>query len=186
VLRLTIQADERFVLGFDNVLDLLAKTAAIHVTQPHGERTVDLVAIAGADAAHRGADVLAARAALVERAVLGNVPGKNHVGPIAEHQVVADLDAAGREIVDLLEDAGRIEHHAAGHHALHARRKNAAGDQRKLVSLAAGDDGMPGVAAALVADDDLVLVGQQIDEFAFGFIPPLQTDNASNRHGART
>ena len=53
--------------------------------------------------------------------VFGDVPGKDHVGPIAEHQVAADLDAAGHQAVDLLQDAGRVEHHAAGDDALHAR-----------------------------------------------------------------
>jgi hypothetical protein len=41
---------------------------------------------------------------------------------------------------------------------------------------------MPGIGAALIADDDVVLLGEQIDNFAFGFIAPLQTNNARGRH----
>ena len=104
------------------------------------------------------------------------------MGPVADHQVVADLDAAGDQAVDFLQDAGRVEHHAAGDDALHLRAEDAAGDQRELVGLAAGDDGMAGVAAALVADDDIVLVGQQVDDLALGLVAPLQTDHASNAH----
>ncbi len=174
-------ASERF-LAVDDVLDPLRKIVAIQVAQPHGERAADLVAVAGADAAHRGADVLAAGAALVERFVFGDVPGKDHVRPIADQQVLADLDAAGQQAVDLLQDAGRVEHHAAGDDALHAGSQDAAGNQRQLVGLAVADDGMAGVAAPLVADDDIVLFGQQVDEFAFGFVSPLQTDHASHRH----
>ena len=39
---------------------------------------------------------------------------------------------------------------------------------------------MAGVAAPLIADDDVVLFGEQIDEFSFGLVSPLQTDDASN------
>ena len=86
------------------------------------------------------------------------------------------------QAVDLLQDAGRVEHHAAGDDALHLGAEDAAGDQRQLVGLAAGDDGMAGVAAPLIADDDVVLVGQQVDELALGLVAPLQTDHASNTH----
>ena len=60
--------------------------------------------------------------------------------------------------------------------------EDAAGNQRQLVGLAAGDDRVAGVAAPLVADDDVVLVGQQVDELALGLVAPLQTDHASNAH----
>ena len=92
--------------------------------------------------------------------------------------------AAGRELVELLDHAGRIEHHAAGDDARHAGRQNAAGQQRKLVDLVADDDRVPGVRAALIANDEVVLAGQQVDDLALGFVAPLQTDNASSRHGS--
>ncbi len=63
-----------------------------------------------------------------------------------------------------------------------AGRENAAGQQRELVDLVADDDGMPGVRAALVADDEVVLTGQEVDDLALGFVAPLQTDNASAGH----
>ena len=40
---------------------------------------------------------------------------------------------------------------------------------------------MAGVGPALVADDHIMLLGQQVDELAFGLVAPLQTDNASAR-----
>ena len=120
--------------------------------------------------------------ARVQRAIFGDVPGKDHVGPIAEHQVVADLDAARAPGRRSPADAGRVEHHAAGDDALHAGREDAAGNERELVGLAAGDDGVAGVGAALIADDDVVLAGQQVDDLALGLVAPLQTDHASTRH----
>jgi hypothetical protein len=43
-----------------------------------------------------------------------------------------------------------------------------------------------GVGAALIADDDLVVFGEDVDELAFGFVTPLQTDNACAGHGKRS
>ena len=43
-------------------------------------------------------------------------------------------------------------------------------------------DRVTGIAAALVADDDFVFVGEQVDELALGFVAPLQTDDAGNAH----
>ena len=41
---------------------------------------------------------------------------------------------------------------------------------------------MPGVGAALVADDDVVLLGEQVDDFAFGLVAPLQSNDTGARH----
>ncbi len=176
------QRPHGLILGRGNVFQLLAEIRAIEIAHAHGERTRNLVAIARTDAAHRGADVLAARSALVQDGVFGHVPGKDHVRPIAEHQVVGHLDAASVQAVYFLQDAGRIDHHAAGDDALHLGAQDAAGNERQFVGLAAGDYRVPGVAAALIADDDFVFIGQQIDELAFGFVAPLQADHARNWH----
>src|SRR6266404_8028359 len=41
---------------------------------------------------------------------------------------------------------------------------------------------MASVGAAVVADDEIVLIGEQIDDFALGLIAPLQSDDTSGRH----
>src|SRR4029079_14855550 len=71
---------------------------------------------------------------------------------------------------------------AAGDHRLDARRKNAAGNQREFIRLPLRNDGVPGIGAALVADNDVVLLSQQIDELALGFVAPLQTNDTSSGH----
>jgi ABC-type polar amino acid transport system ATPase subunit len=40
---------------------------------------------------------------------------------------------------------------------------------------------MPGIRPALIADDHVMLLGEQINEFSFCLVSPLQTDNASTR-----
>ena len=41
------------------------------------------------------------------------------------------------------------------------------------------DDGMPGVAAALISDDNIVLLRQQVDHTAFTLVSPVYTDNCT-------
>ena len=57
------------------------------------------------------------------------------------------------------------------------------GKQRELVDLVAHDDRVAGVRPALVANDEIVLARESVDDFALGFVAPLQTDNASAGHG---
>ena len=42
--------------------------------------------------------------------------------------------------------------------------------------LAIDDDGVAGVVAAGVADDDLRLLGEHVNDFAFAFVAPLGAD----------
>ena len=102
-----------------------------------------------------------------------------------EHQVLVDRNAAAEQAVDLLQDAGRVDHDSAGDDALHAWGEDAAGNERQFVGLTIADDGMAGIAAPLIADDDVVLFGQDVDELAFGFVAPLQTDDASNTQSSQ-
>ena len=65
------------------------------------------------------------------------------------------------------------------------RPQHAGRQQRQLEGLAAADDGVAGVGAAVVADDEIVLVGEQIDDLALGLVAPLQADDtgAGGGHG---
>jgi hypothetical protein len=76
------KAMEDLVLHVDDRLDARAEIGPVHVAQPDGQRPADLVAVARADAAQRGADRLAAGALLVQQAVFLEVPGEDHMGPI--------------------------------------------------------------------------------------------------------
>ena len=54
--------------------------------------------------------------------------------------------------------------------------QNAGRDQVQDIFLFADENRVPGVVAALGADDDVRLFGQDIDNFAFAFIAPLGAD----------
>ena len=51
------------------------------------------------------------------------------------------------------------------------------GSSENLKVLPLADDGVAGVGAAVVADDEVVLVGEQIDDLALGLVAPLQADD---------
>jgi len=105
------------------------------------------------------------------------------VGPVAEHQLAVDPHAAGLEAVDLADRVGRVEDDAAGDDAGDVVTQDAAGDQRQFPGLAVGDDRVAGVGPAGVADHDVVVLGEDVDEFAFGLVAPLQTDDTGAGHG---
>ena len=44
------------------------------------------------------------------------------------------------------------------------------------------NDGVAGVVAALAADDDVGLLGQNVDDLAFAFVAPLGADQNCVRH----
>ena len=52
----------------------------------------------------------------------------------------------------------------------------------KLINILASNHCVPGIRTPLVADDDIVLGSEQIDQFPFGFISPLESDYASCWH----
>ena len=80
-----------------------------------------------------------------------------------------------RKACGIEDDSGGDDGHDFG-------MQDAGGQQRQLVGVAVEDDRVPGVVAALIADDDVVLVGQQIDDFPLGFVTPLQTDHRGGGH----
>ena len=88
---------------------------------------------------------------LLSSPIFGDVPGKNHVGPVAQHQVLVDRHASCEQAVDLLQNAGRVEHDSASHHALHARGEDAARNERQFIGLPIADNGVSGVAPPLIA-----------------------------------
>ena len=174
---------EQPVLEIDDVGHLGGKVVPVEITQADRQRAAHLVAVARPDAPAGRADRLATRQAAVEDPILGDVPGEDDVRPVAELELAVDPHAPRLEAVDLLDDARGIEHDAAGDDAGDSVTEDAAGDQRQFPGLAAGDHGVAGVRAALVADDDLVVLGEDVDEFALGLVAPLQTDDTGAGHG---
>ena len=61
--------------------------------------------------------------------------------------------------------------------------QHAARHELQGVPLAADDDGVPGVVAALVAHHVRVLLGEQVDDLRLALVTPLGADDDGDGHG---
>ena len=137
-----------------------------------------LVGVGRADAAAGGADGVALGAGFAS-AILGLVVGHDHVRLVADAEVVGgDGEALGDELVDLGEEGFGVEDDAVADEVHDARAEDADGEQVGGVLLAVDANGVAGVGAAAVADDDLGLLGEEINDLALAFIAPLEAENA--------
>ena len=138
-----------------------------------------LVGVHRADAAARGAELL-----VRETVLFKNV--HHLVVRHADGGAVADLQMLGRDRHALLADVRdfvcemlKIEHHAGAEDVHRAGAQNAGRQQIENEFAALVHDGVTGVVAALIADNDLMLGGEKIDHAAFSLVAPVDSDNSS-------
>ena len=135
-----------------------------------------LVLVGGADAAPGRADGIRALGFLarpIERYVRGENEGtgRAHAQPLEHRHALID------EHLRLFEQRLEREHDAVADQTLHVCVQDAGRDERENGFLAADDQRMPGVVAALEARDRVRLIGEQIDDFALALVAPLQADH---------
>jgi hypothetical protein len=139
------------------------------------------VFVGRADAAHGGADGGSAPRCF-DRAVERHVVGKNQMRAVADQQVpVRHLDGLRAQPVHLFQQGARGHHHAVADHTGFARVRDAGGNQMQdellIFPIAADDDGMAGVMAALIPRDNVEVRCDQVNDLAFAFVAPLRTDD---------
>ena len=125
---------------------------------------------------------MACSAACLVEAFLFHVVGEDDVGVVADDEVAADGDAGRAEVGDLFEEARRVDDDAVADDGRHVGAEDAGRQQGELEGAVAVDDGVAGVGAAVVADHEVVLVGEQIDDLALGLVAPLQADDTGAGH----
>ncbi len=155
----------------------------VQVAHPYAVNPPDLVAIARPDPATGRAQVVGRRRRLLGQPLLVEVIRKDHVRPVADVQPLADLHPLRREGLDLLEDRGGVDHHPVADDAIDPRPEDAGRQERELVRDPVGDNRVPRVRPALVPDDRVVLVAQQIHDLSLGFVTPLKPHHACRSHG---
>ena len=115
----------------------------------------------------------------IERAVEGEDDG----GTLRDLQILRrDADAVRTEIVDLAAQVFQIDDDAVAEHIHNALGENAGRDemQGKLAVLI--DDGMAGVVAALIANDNIIILCDEVDHAALAFIAPVDADDCTIAH----
>jgi probable phosphoglycerate mutase len=168
------------VLLFEDDLELLPEDLGVEqVLDPQADAG-RLVGVGRADTPLGGAQAVLAQLALGEAVELG-VVRHDQVGVAADLEPGA-VDAAGLEPVDLGHQHGGVDHHPVADHRSDPRVKNAAGHELQGEGFLADDDGVAGVVAALVADHDLHLLGEQIGQLALALVAPLGADDHGTGH----
>ena len=142
----------------------------------------DLVGIGGADAPLGRAQAVLAQVALGQPVELV-VVGHDQVG-VAADQELPRVDPLGRQRVHLGQQHGGVDDHAVADHRRDVVVEDAAGHQLKGEGLAVDDDGVPGVMTALIADDQLHVLGEQVGELALPFVAPLGPDDHGCGHAS--
>ena len=85
----------------------------------------------------------------------------------------ADVDPAPSQTLDLLEQHLRVDHDSVADRAGETRVQDPGGDQVELEFLAVAHDRVAGVVAALEADHEVGLLGEQVDDLALTLVAPL-------------
>ncbi len=75
--------------------------------------------------------------------------------------------------VELVDQHTRVDHDTVADHAALAGIQDPGGDQVQLPLLAAADDRVAGVVAALEADDGVCVLGEQVGDLALALVAPL-------------
>ena len=169
------------VLGDGAGLDVGGERPGVeHVAGPQAD-PAGLVGVGRSDALQRRADLVVAAHRLGD-GVVRLVPREDEVGP-AGHLQAGARHAAGLERVDLGEQRRQVDDDAVADHRHDVVVEDAARDQLQGVAVAADDDGVAGVVAALVAHDVGVLLGQQVDDLGLALVTPLGADDDGDGHG---
>ena len=90
-----------------------------------------------------------------------------------------DDNALLAQLFDLVRKMLEIEHHAGTKHVHRAGAQNARRQQIENELAPGVHDGVTGVVSALIADDDLVIGGKEIDHAALSLVAPVDSDNSS-------
>ena len=96
----------------------------------------------------------------------------------------AAVDTLRLEGVHLLQQYTRVDHHPIADDRRDVVVEDPTGHELEGERLAVDHEGVARVVAALVADDHLHLLGDEVGELPLTFVTPLSTDDNGRGHGA--
>ena len=115
----------------------------------------------------------------IQVAVIGQQQG----GALRDFQIFRrDGDAGLHDAFHLLPQRFAVQRDAVAQNVYDALAENAGGQQMQTKFPAFVDDGMAGIAAALIADDDVIILCHQVHHAALAFVAPVDSHNCAVRH----
>jgi hypothetical protein len=136
--------------------------------------TARLVFVCGADAP-RGRSDLSIAKQLFRGRFNGAMVGKNQMTPIGNEKPSGNLDAGGGDGIGFLKECDWIQNHASADDADHSVVKYSGRNQVKHVAILSKRDCVAGIVSALVTGNTVEFLREDVDDFAFAFISPLET-----------
>ena len=180
--QLVVDLGEQLGLVLEHQLELLAEDlGVVHVLHAQADPG-GLVGVGRTDAALGGAQLVLAEVAL-GHPVHQLVVRQDQVGAGGDLEPGAAL-APPLEHVDLVEQHLGIDDHAVADHRRDVVVEDARGDELQGEGLAVDDERVPRVVPALVADDQVHLLGEEVGELALALVAPLGSDHDGRRHVA--
>ena len=106
----------------------------------------------------------------------------DEVRAAADQEIWPWVDARFEQLGDFPLENDRVNDHAIAHYIFGSRAKNATRNGVQHVLFAIKNQGVAGIGPALKTRDDIIFRGQDIDNFAFAFVSPLQAQEHVNLH----
>ena len=170
---MVIAVDDEEILPLENIGQAGLERVAVGQLA-HAQRFFHvLVRVGGGDAAAGGAELLVCQTVFLQ-AVEQLVVRHADDGLVADLQVLRrDGDAAGAQVLDLVEHVLGVNDHAGAEHVHGLVAQNAGRHEIEHELALVVDDGVAGVVAALIAHDDVILLAEQVDHAAFALVAPV-------------
>ncbi len=166
---------QHLVVFLDAQTQFFLESSRVHEVNHAQADTCRLVAVGRADAALGRADFIFALEHFPLRVQFA-VIRQDEVRRLAHDEVVADFHAELAQAGDFLDEADGVNDHAVADDAQFVFAQNAGRHEVQDVFLFADENGMAGVVATGVADDDVRILRQHVNDFAFAFVAPLSAD----------
>jgi hypothetical protein len=181
--RFATESFQDFVVFLDALFENCFEAFGIdEINETHADAG-GFVTVRRADASFGGADFVFA----LEDFALGiefAMVGKNQMRGFADEEVAVDVDAELEEALDFFDEGNGIDDDAVADDADFFAAQDAGGDEVEDVFFGADEDGVSGVVAALGADNDVGLFGENVDDFSLPFVTPLGPNQYCIRHSS--
>ena len=141
-----------------------------------------LIRVEGGNALLGGAELLVGQSCLFQTVQLP-MPGQQQGGPVTDHQILrSDGHALGGDLLDFLPEIFRVQGNAVAQNVHDTLPEDTGGQQVQGKLAVLIDNGMTGVAAALITYDDVVVLGQKVHHPALAFVTPVDSYDCSISH----
>ena len=161
---------------------MLAQVLGVAQLAHHDGLLLVLVGVDRRDAAQGGAVLLVLQPGLLQT-VEGAVEGEDDGGAVGDLEVLrGDGNAGGLEVCNLLGEVLEVDDGAVAQHVDDALGEDARGDEVQGELAVLVHHGVAGVVAALIADDDVIIGGDQIDHAALALVAPVDAYHCAVAH----